>query len=652
MSAAEPAAEPGWASAFRRIGPFLFAATFGLFWTGSVLAYAFGYFGRAGLVHGGVLLIVPLIGAVFLPPLLGFAIAWTLTRGRESAAAVMMLQGAVEKLLAADENAATRGAHLAQGLRAELESLNRSIDMTVERMHNVEGLFAAQMASFDESGARIEERAHLAASRLAGEQRQLEALAENLVGAAERAGELVADCAAQLRANLETAKATLASVAQVLDQSAGAFRNAAATAADAPHSIALELDRQTERIESAASAALSRVEFVLARQEKSRASLSLLIEKMQEEGFTFENALGRHLSAFERAVATAGEQARTFETVFEEADARLAALLRKGSERNAEWLAETDREIARINDACGVAVTSLSEVVDALQDASARTQALIGDARLEARSQAQSIMGDATEECVRLLRTAAELARESRSIKETLTTAVEDMQNQLLSLPGMARQEAQRVRDLVRQETEEILDLSARTVSEAQVRGAGRSNGGPGAGPGGKDTLKGLTQRLAPKSKRKSAEDAKPWDMRTLLAAVDGVGETRRDAKPEIAASLTATQALLADAGIHPERLVGELSEGDDALNRYLTGDRAALARRLSFQIDDAVVGRVAALYRDNVRFRDSANAFLGEFETLLSRAREKGEVFSATMMSADSGCLYVALAYALGRMV
>ncbi len=39
--------------------------------------------------------------------------------------------------------------------------------------------------------------------------------------------------------------------------------------------------------------------------------------------------------------------------------------------------------------------------------------------------------------------------------------------------------------------------------------------------------------------------------------------------------------------------------------------------------IDSDMVNRIAAQYREDARFRDAANAYIGEFETLLARARE-----------------------------
>jgi hypothetical protein len=213
---------------------------------------------------------------------------------------------------------------------------------------------------------------------------------------------------------------------------------------------------------------------------------------------------------------------------------------------------------------------------------------------------------------------------------------------------------------MVRSETEEILDLSARTLSTIHARTTAR--------PGPREVrieepvehpdegLRGLARKLTSGSaKKKPKEGEKNWQMSTLLAAAaeDREQPRARELRPAAAAALGALQAALNDMAIDLDAISSNAEPHEEEWRRYLAGDRAVFARKLASAIDDGMVHRIANLYRENARFRDSANAYMQEFEALLARAKEGdgGGLLTSTILSADTGKIYLIIAYALGRL-
>jgi hypothetical protein len=232
-------------------------------------------------------------------------------------------------------------------------------------------------------------------------------------------------------------------------------------------------------------------------------------------------------------------------------------------------------------------------------------------------------------------------------------------------LPGLAEEEARRVRQMMAAETEQILDLSARTMSTLHARSTAKVTppdaGGPmkpAVEPEG-EGLKGLARKLtARKSPERNTRDPKNWEMKTLLAAAEQDSGVRfpksdksdRSGLDTSAATLGALELALADMAIDLSAL-DNAQPGDEDWKRYLAGDRAVFARRLADAIDDSAVDRITTLYRDDRRFHDAAEAYLAEFENLLARAGDSGGLLTSTLLSADTGKVYLTIAYALGRL-
>jgi hypothetical protein len=595
-----------------------------------------------------------------MPPSLIVLAAWAFSRGQKMAAAAEAMTEVTERLFTADETASRTAARLGRAVRRELDALNAGLDGAFARLRALETVLENQIAAIDEAGARVDVRAEAVAARLAHERDRIDGVASSLTDVAARASEVVAGRAAQLKATIETAEGALRVAGNALDGQAANFRSAAQAAAEAPHAAAVEIDRQAKRIEEVSDAAMARSEFLLGRHERHRAGMNELLLRLKEESTNFEGALVDQRTAMANAIDALAGQAEKFELVTADAERNVELLMANAASRATQLTASFAREAERMRETGDAANATLGRLVNALHDAGASAQTLIGETAMEAKSNAKGLVGEAMAECERLLRTAGELSAQASDIKDTLAKSVESVEKHLLLLPGVAQQEAQRVRDMVRSETEAILDLSARTLATVHARTTPRipqprPQGHPEPEPQEpeSDGLIGLARRL---TRPKKKDDAKSWEMSTLLANADtgeGGKNGGKELKPGAAAAMGALQAALADLAIDLDAMSPEAAPHEEDWRRYLAGDRAVFARKLAGTINETAVDRIAALYRENARFRDSANTYLGEFESLLARARagDGDGLLASSLLTADTGKIYLTIAYALGRL-
>ena len=631
------------------------ASLIGAFWIGTAIAYLIGYLQPEGLARLDYRETALISFAVFMPPLLFVAAAWALGRAVLMGRSAEALLEATDRLFSADETASRTAARLGRAVRRELDALNAGLDGAFARLRALESVLENQIAALDEAGARADVRGQAIATRLTQERERLEGVSDSLSDAATRASETVAGRASQMKSMIESAEASLKTAGQSLDTQAANFKSAAGAAADAPHAAAVELDRQAKRIEAVADAALARAEFVLGRQERHRSAMGELLQKLKEESTGFENALAQQRTAMEQAVNALGGEAGKFQTVTGDAERHLELIMASAASRVGQLTAGYAKEADRLKEVSDSAHVTLAHLVETLHDSGAGAQALIGETAAQAKSDAKALVGEAMAECEKLLRTAGELSAEANSIRTSLAKAVEDVEKHLLNLPGIAQQEAQRVRQMVRAETEAILDLSARTLSTIHARTAQR--GTPQkpqiAAPVENDpeSFIGMARRLTTRPRKKSPDGK--WEMRTLLANAEHQDSQHRDLRPGTAAAMGALEAALSDIAVDLNAIVGESAPGDEDWRRYLAGDRSVFARRLASAIDEDSVNRITTLFRDSPAFRDAANLYLMEFESLLARAKEGdgGGLLAPTMLGADTGKIYLAIAYALGRL-
>lgn len=710
----------------------IFAAVLSAFWAGGAVAYVWGYFGVQNFARLDLQLLAFAGALTFLPPLLFIAAAFALARARALSDTARRLAYVSEQLTTVDERGVQGTQRLGRAVRRELDALSAGLDGAFGRFRALETALEERVAQLEDASARAGVKAETIAQRLHSERESIEELSQRLDEAALRAAETLAGRVAQLKAIIESAGGELKAAGQTLDAQVGNFRDAAERAARAPQAAALELDRQAKDIENAGEAAAARAEFVLARQERQRVAMGELLTRLKEEAEHFEAKMLAQREMVEQAATGLAGQAQRLDEIAESGMRRLDAAMINGgatlsaqvqklneitehglqridaamaqaTHRSGQMVSGFGAEASRIKDVSDSAAGGLGRVIESLREAAASAQALFADSTDTAKRRSVEFVGETMAQCDLLLKAATNVAEEAEKARSLLARAGEEAQRQIVALPGIAQQEAQkttanvaeeaekarallartgeevqrhivalpgiaqqeaqRVRETLRAETEQVLDVSARAITTLQTRSSKRRgieqrNPAEEAEPGPPETtgegLRGLARFItAPKRRAEDRLPAKPkgnYELSAVLAAADaGAKQTLR---PGAAAALAAVQTALADLAGDLEELAGETS--DPALwRRYLDGDRGVFARRLAASIGPESINRITDLYRENPRFHEAAESYMTEFEALLARAREgdRDGFLASTLLTADTGKIYLAIAYALGRL-
>lgn len=658
-----PYGDDGPAKPHAKIAALLAAVVLSSLWASGVGAYLMGYFGARGPAgldaqQWAIFAIVTIV-----PPLLFMAVAWVLIRGQAMGEAAEAFAVATEQLFAADETASRTATRIGKAVRRELDALNSGLDTAFSRMQAMQDQLENQISAIDAAGLRLDAHGESLAGRLAGERDRIDAGMNALSDASARVSEKLAGRVGELKGTIDAAEKTLKSAGEALEVQSAKFSKAAGTAAEAPHAVAVELDKQVKRIESVADAAMARAEFVLGRQERHRVAMNETLQRLKEDGLSFETAITAEREAMERMLATLDGEAQKFAGLAGESERRLDSIMGAASTRTSQLAQTFVREAAGLKEVGEATAEALALMVGELHKAGLGAQALITEASGQAKASASALVTGALSECGKLLQTADALAAESRVLRTAMADAVEEVQRHTVSLPALAQTEVQKVRDVVRQESEAMLTLSAEVLATLHSRATPMAPPKPEKALPHEEAEAGLGffRRRLGVSKHKTGtekvwapgvESEKNWQISTLLAAAEG--PTRPKQAP--ASALQILQATLTEMAVDLDAIASDNGPQLAEWRKFLAGDRGVFARKLASAIDGETVHRIAMLYRENAVFRDSADNYLKEFEALMAEVRTsdtagRGSLLATSLLSADTGKIYLAISYALGRL-
>ncbi len=645
----------------------VFAVVVAALWAGAASAFLAGYFRAqtlAGLATWDIQFLAFALIVTFLPPLLFIAAGYAVSRAQSMQESAARLATVSERLTTADESAAGNAQRLGRTVRRELDAMSAGLDAVFGRLRALETALEDRVAQLEDAGARAGVKAESIAQRLQTEREGIEQLTRRMDEVSSRAAEMLAGRAAQLKTMLESAGGEIRAAGASLETQATQFREAVETAAAVPRDTALELDRQAKQIESAADTAVARAEFVLARQERQRTAMAELLAQLKEDAAKFDVTVEAHCATASRTALMLSAEAKRLDEIADEGLRRIDAAMANAESRTAQLSHGFGREAERVKETADSAATSFSRVVEGLREAAESSRVLIAETTSDSQRRSKDFVGEAMGQCDALLRAASSVAEQAEKARAILARAAEDAERHIVSLPGIAQQEAAHVREAMRQETELMLDMSARTLATLQSRVQKRAAGplveerpaAPEPQPEpppepANEGLRGLARRItggAPK--RKTEERPKSsYQWADVLAAAE-----KGDAKPGLKsnATLGSLQASLAELAVDLEELANDSS--DPALwRRWLDGDKTVFARQLAASIGPDSVDRIAALYRDNQRFHETADAYLEDFDNMLKRTRgnDPDGVLASSILTSDTGKIYLAIAYALGRL-
>lgn len=586
---------------------------------------------------------------------------------------VASIHGAARVLGEATETAGKRLAILLAQLpkaQGEVDGLARTLGaIGMETGERVSAL-DAQLAALAERGRHADEVAGGAAQRLAAHIARMEATSES-------AGQRLEDVAAK----------TSAEVDAVLDRVAAAIDEARRGIAAQGDATAAMLATNQAALDSHAQAGLERLRERIAQVEESIGRIADALDAEHEQAGTLFEALDTNVARataqldllHETGSARALSLAQQVATVTTGLDAMREAMT--GGDAVAKATMETAEGLLTALDA------ATREIDETLPQALGRLDERIGDSR--------RIVGAAKPELLALVNAAESTHGAIEAINEVVAQqrdTLVKLSAALVEALGTGSDRIEGIQATIERtiaDTRDFADGAAPQLVEALVRI--RETAGAAADHARK-TLGAVIPEAAAQLEHAAVErfahafdDAVARQLGLLAQAADDavrVATRAADRVGERTLALAETSAAV-EARIEAADAAREAGERDsfarrvslliEALNSaaiditkalsadvadtawaaYLKGDRGVFTRRAVRLLEPADLREIAALYDADDGFHDQVNRYIHDFEAMLRLvlAQRDGSPMGVTLLSSDSGKLYVALAQAIERL-
>jgi len=368
------------------------------------------------------------------------------------------------------------------------------------------------------------------------------------------------------------------------------------------------------------------------------------VEKLMQTGADSSDILGAAAEEF-------AERLTQSRTVLDENTEHIARLTDDGVRLLEIIRSSADHSQGALAEAVGEAETRLttfanevSRLHDLVAEAETRSEALaahVGSARASGASTLEDMhalethIGVVTAESEKLAgQTANELREAIDLLAGSSTRAIDGLRENhrevVEEIAGRIAEDSRvRVAEAIRENTAATIDDLEEAVAQAAARG--------------RDTTAVLRDQLAL--------------VNELTGNLEQRIATARDRAEEKVDSDFSRRIALITEGLNSSAIdiskAFDTEVSDTQWASYLRGDRGIFTRRAVRLLDRQDAHGVAEVYDEDSEFRETVNRFIHDFEAMLREvlSTRDGNALAVTLLSSDTGKLYVALAQAIDRL-
>lgn len=532
------------------------------------------------------------------------------------------------------------------------------------------GSLDAQLAVLTARGREADEIAGNAAQKLAAHLSRMEGVSEvagarlehaagQMTGAVDQALERAAEALQTARQGMEAQGAAMIAM---VEQNQAAMGRAGAEATDAIAERVSKIAAQVEQVALTFATQDAASERLVTRLNSDLSSVEARFSAFDAQGTerierlgSAVGALRNHADDLTTALTSGGDKTNVLvdkvanlmtalEGVSSEIDQTLPAAYGRLDAKAREAMAAVEAAapvIAQLSETATTALSQLGEanamVVRQRQDL--ETIAALGSEQVSRGKDAADALSSAiaaakTEAETLVAQTAPKLVESLVSIRETAAQATSYVRNAFAeiipetaqSLGAMSRDAlATALSGQVETQMAAIADSTANAVAVAE-----------------KATDRLMRQMLT------IAETSADLEARIAQAKVDVEAGDHGNFARRVALLVESLNSTAIDV---TKILSNEVS--DTAWASYLRGDRGIFTRRAVKLLDATEVREIVRHYDADPEFREQVNRYIHDFEAMLRNvlATREGTPLSVTLLSSDTGKLYVALAQAIERL-